>query len=66
MDLDEHKISIPVLLAGGAGVPEHFSEALSTPVIQGVVASTIFSLTQETPSTIRAHCEQSGIPMRRP
>jgi cyclase len=65
-DLHERNISIPVLLAGGAGAPEHFSEALSSPVIQGVVAGTIFSLTQETSSTIRAHCEQSGIRMRRP
>jgi len=65
-DIDNRKISIPVLLAGGAGTPEHFSEALSRRVIQGVVAGTIFSLTQETPSTIRAHCEQNGIRMRRP
>jgi cyclase len=65
-DLDERKISIPVLLAGGAGAAEHFSEAFATPVIQGVVAGSIFSLTQETPSTIRAHCEQNGIRMRRP
>jgi cyclase len=65
-ELNECNISIPVLLAGGAGAPEHFCEALSVPVIQGVVAGTIFSLTQETPSTIRVHCEQSGIRMRRP
>lgn len=64
-DLHERNISTPVLLAGGAGTPEHFAEALSRPVIQGVVAATIFSLTKETPSTIRAHCEQSGIRMRR-
>jgi len=65
-DMDERNFSIPVLLAGGAGTPQHFSEALSRRVIQGVVAGTIFSLTQETPATIRAHCEQSGIRMRKP
>jgi len=65
-DLYKCGISIPVLLAGGAGAPKHFSAALANPVIQGVVAGSIFSLTQETPSTIRAHCEQSGIRMRRP
>jgi cyclase len=65
-DLDARNLSIPILMAGGAGTPEHFSEVLLRPVIQGVVAGSIFSLTQETPSTIRAHCEQSGIRMRRP
>jgi cyclase len=65
-ELDARGISIPVLLAGGAGAPVHFSEALSQSVIQGVVAGTVFSLTQETPSTIRIHCTQSGIRMRRP
>lgn len=65
-ELVERNISIPILLAGGAGEPRHFSDVLSRSVIQGVVAGTIFSLTQETPSTIREHCEKCGIRMRRP
>lgn len=64
-ELEESDISIPVLLAGGAGTPEHFREVLCHSAIQGVVAGSIFSLTQETPSTIRCYCENYGIPMRR-
>jgi len=63
--LEAQLLSVPVLLAGGAGSLEHFCLALSSPSIQGVVASSIFSLTQETPTTIRAYCELAGIPMRR-
>ncbi|MBD2548379.1 hypothetical protein H6G65_02015 [Microcystis elabens FACHB-917] len=65
-ELEACKISVPVLMAGGAGSSSHISDALANPVVQGVVASSIFSLTQETPSTIRSHCEERGIPMRRP
>jgi cyclase len=64
--LEACNISVPVLIAGGAGSSSHISSALASPVVQGVVASSIFSLTQETPGTIRAHCEELGIPMRRP
>jgi len=59
-------LPIPILLAGGAGSPEHFSSALLTDQIQGVVAGSIFALTQETPLTIRDHCLKLGIQMRRP
>ena len=57
-------MSVPILYAGGAG--EHFSAALHQPKIQGVVAASIFALTDATPLTIRHHCIESGIPMRRP
>ena len=64
--LEESGISVPVLLAGGAGNAEHVSAALLSPAVQGVVAGSIFALTQETPATIRSHCESMGIAMRRP
>lgn len=64
--LEVSGISVPVLLAGGAGAPEHVSAALVSPAVQGVVAGSIFALTQETPATIRSHCESMGIAMRRP
>lgn len=60
------KINIPILMAGGAGKPEHFSEALSHETVQGVVSSSIFALTENTPITIRKYCEEKGISMRRP
>ena len=65
-ELDLELCSIPILLAGGAGKQEHFSIALSQPKIQGIVAGSIFALTDSTPLTIRQHCLDSGIPMRRP
>ena len=65
-ELEAKGISVPVLMGGGAGTPSHISDILNGPVVQGVVASSIFSVTQETPSTIRTHCERLGIAMRRP
>jgi len=64
--LENTCISVPVLMAGGAGASEHVSAALTSPAVQGVVAGSIFALTQETPATIRSHCESIGIAMRRP
>jgi cyclase len=56
--------SIPILLAGGAGTADHIAQALSCEFIQGVVASSIFALTQETPTTLREFCIGLSIPMR--
>ena len=64
--LENTRTSVPVLMAGGAGASEHVSAALVSPAVQGVVAGSIFALTQETPATIRSHCESMGIAMRRP
>jgi len=65
-ELELDKISVPIILAGGAGNYMHFSTALSYSNIQGVVAGSIFALTDATPLTIRKHCLGSGILMRRP
>ena len=64
-DLDLLQPTTPVILAGGAGEPNHFLDVLNSPSVQGVVASSIFSLTPETPATIRRVCTASGIAMRR-
>lgn len=63
--LSSLRIAKPILLGGGAGSPEHFSEALHHDLIQGVVAGSIFALTKETPQTIRDFCISKGILMRR-
>jgi len=65
-ELDWEKLTLPILLAGGAAKHDDFSIALSHPKIQGVVAGSIFALTDATPLTIRKHCLDAGIPMRRP
>jgi len=66
LELDELDVPIPLLMAGGAGTSEHISNILSNRAIRGVVAGSIFTLTEETPSTIRSDCEKIGIEMRRP
>ena len=58
-------VDVPILLAGGAGSASHIS-ALSADEVQGVVAGSIFALTEDTPLTIREHCIAHGIAMRRP
>lgn len=65
-ELNLDQVTVPVLHAGGAGTQEHFSSVLQNPFIHGVVAGSIFALTDATPLTIRHHCLSSGIPMRRP
>ena len=44
--LSQLNISKPFLLAGGAGTPRHFADALKSDFIQGVVAGSIFALTK--------------------
>lgn len=58
--------NIPILLGGGACTPHDFSTSLLHPKIQGIVAGSIFALTDSTPLTIREYCLDSGIAMRRP
>lgn len=63
-ELDDLSIDIPILIAGGAGCDSDFSDVLIHPMISGVVAGSIFSLTKTTPSTIRNHCKEMNIMMR--
>ena len=63
--LDELKtlsLNTPVLLSGGAGTPKHVEIVLFSNLVQGIVASSIFSLTEHTPFTLRSKCISSGIP----
>ena len=64
-DVEKCQPPISVLLAGGAGDADHICNMLSSQWIQGIVASSIFSLTQSTPVTIRQHCADHNIQMRR-
>ncbi|MFM8275847.1 MAG: HisA/HisF-related TIM barrel protein [Cyanobium sp.] len=64
-DMEKLQPSIPILLAGGAGDADHISCVLGSSWIQGIAASSIFSLTSATPVTIRKHCAGHGISMRR-
>ena len=64
--LNHLDIKTPLILGGGAGSPSHVQQVLSSQLIQGIVASSIFALTENTPHTLRVFCETSGISMRRP
>ncbi|QNG27765.1 HisA/HisF-related TIM barrel protein [Synechococcus sp. HK01-R] len=63
--LERLRVSRPLLLGGGAGKPKDFVSVLKSDYVQGVVAASIFSLTEETPRTLRDYCLNAGIPMRR-
>lgn len=63
--LESLSLSTPLLLGGGAGKPEDFVSVLKSDLVQGVVAGSVFSLTEETPRTLRSFCLEAGIPMRR-
>ena len=64
-DVEKCQPPISILLAGGAGNADHICQVLSSSLIQGIAASSIFSLTQSTPVTIRKHCASHAIQMRR-
>lgn len=64
--LDElpYDLSVPILLAGGAGRPDDISAALNKRILSGVVVGSMFALTENTPTSVRAHCLSKGLPMR--
>lgn len=64
--IEKLEIKTPILLGGGAGNSIHVKEILESPFIQGIVAGSIFALTENTPETLRSHCAKSGISMRVP
>lgn len=57
-------ISVPILMAGGAGSPDDISVALCKKILSGVVIGSMFALTENTPTSVRAHCLSKGLPMR--
>jgi cyclase len=62
--LDKIKPRVSVLVAGGCGTASHALEMLRSKWVQGIVASSVFALTCETPKTIRAFCQRAGVDMR--
>ena len=58
-------MNVPLLIAGGAGTDEHFHQALSNYKVSGVVAASIFALTEATPTTAREYCSERHIEMRK-
>ena len=57
-------VSIPVIAAGGAGEPDHFTEAVIKGNASAVAAGSIFHYTKYTPNMIKGVLSKNGIPVR--
>lgn len=60
----EKLITKPIVVAGGAGEPEHFSELFSKTGIEAVAASSIFHFTRYTPRDLKLAIKSVGKPVR--
>jgi cyclase len=59
-------VSIPVVASGGAGKPEHFSEAILRGRADAALAAGIFHFGQYTIGQVKQHMQASGVPVRMP
>lgn len=55
---------LPVIAAGGGGIPDHFPGLLVNPNITGLAAASIFHFTQYTPFDIKFSINKKGYPVR--
>lgn len=60
----EKMIDVPIVVAGGAGAPEHFEELFSKTSIEAVGASSIFHFTRYTPRDVKLAIQKVGKPVR--
>jgi cyclase len=58
-------VSVPVILSGGCGRAEHFTEAFVRGAVDAVAAGTFFALRDQNPMQARAHAANAGVPVRR-
>jgi len=58
-------LSIPLIVAGGAGSYEHLHEAFSVADVSAVSASSIFHFTEQTPLAAKRYLASRNIPVRR-
>jgi cyclase len=57
-------VPVPVVLAGGCGLAEHFVEGFRDGLAEGVAAGTFFCFRDQGPMQTRAHIRNGGIPIR--
>ncbi|MDP6390067.1 MAG: HisA/HisF-related TIM barrel protein, partial [Alphaproteobacteria bacterium] len=57
-------VDIPVVAAGGAGVPEHFPPVVLEGHAAAVAAGSIYHYTKTTPDMVKATMAKAGIPVR--
>ena len=58
------RVRIPVIASGGAGMPQHFSEAILDAAADAVLAASLFHFRQLSIAKVKAHMNASGIPVR--
>ena len=59
-------VQIPVIAAGGAGIPQHFSEAVIKGGASAVAAGSIYHFRRTTPDMVKESMTEANIPVRRP
>ena len=58
------QVSVPVVLSGGCGLSEHFSEGFQKGMAEGVAAGTFFCFRDQNPMQTRAHIRNAGVAIR--
>jgi imidazole glycerol-phosphate synthase subunit HisF len=57
-------VPVPVIASGGAGTPEHFTEALTAGGADAALAASVFHFGEMRISEVKAECTRAGLPMR--
>jgi cyclase len=57
-------VPVPVIASGGAGVPRHFTEALTDGAADAALAASVFHFGEMRISGVKAECARAGLPMR--
>ena len=57
-------VPVPVIASGGAGTPEHFTEALTEGGADAALAASVFHFGEMRISDVKAECARAGLPMR--
>ncbi len=67
MNLVRHSLgrfSVPLIIAGGAGKPEHFSDVLAIPGIDAAATGNLFNFIGKGFERVRSHLLERGLPVR--
>jgi cyclase len=58
------EVNIPVIASGGAGAPEHFSEAITEGRADAVLAASLFHYGELSITDVKTHMAAAGLPVR--
>jgi imidazole glycerol phosphate synthase subunit HisF len=57
-------IPVPLIVAGGAGKPEHFADILALPGVDAAATGNLFNFIGKGFERVRAHLLEQGLPVR--